>query len=559
MNRKKKRLTMMTALLLIAIIPTLIASVVLAYVGTESMRSSLNSAVYHELIVAAEQLESYYTYDLANSQDGKPTYDHSYVDSMRENDIQLTLFLGDERYLTSIEDSSNPSGRNEGTAANADIWAEVSSGNQYTASGVDISGENYFVAYVPWTDANGNVIGMAFAGKAESVVNDDVSSATNLLIRVAVVLMIICSLEVIFVAYKIKQPLMVIDRNLELLSNGQLKPWRTAKSSIREIDSIIQSRIQLSNALKNIVEKVQGVSAVLVKEGNDMKAIAASTSTSAEDISGAVEEMANGAMTMASDIEQANGRVVEMGDRIEGIVDGINDLDSVATGMDAAGKKAMDIIEVLDTSNVKTVDAIQVVAQNVKDTDKSVEEISKAVKVITSIAEQTNLLALNASIEAARAGEAGKGFAVVAGEISNLADQSSESAKQIEAILTNLVADSKRSMDKMEEVQTHLQEQQKNLKDTQQEFANVSEGIQDTRTQSNMVDVQAKECDDSRSGVIKSISNLSATSEQNAARAQETTSSIMKLTTSINTVSKQATELQKQAQALEDAMTFFKL
>jgi hypothetical protein len=33
----------------------------------------------------------------------------------------------------------------------------------------------------------------------------------------------------------------------------------------------------------------------------------------------------------------------------------------------------------------------------------------------------------------------------------------------------------------------------------------------------------------------------------------------MKLTTSINTVSKQATELQKQAQALEDAMTFFKL
>jgi methyl-accepting chemotaxis protein len=262
---------------------------------------------------------------------------------------------------------------------------------------------------------------------------------------------------------------------------------------------------------------------------------------------------------MASDIEHANVDASEMGERIEEIVGAITDLDKVASGMDVAGKKAMDIISVLDGSNVKTVEAIQVVAQNVEATDRSVEEISKAVNVITSIADQTNLLALNASIEAARAGEAGKGFVVVASEISNLADQSSESAQQIEEILTNLVADSKRSIEKMEEVQKHLQAQQKNLKDTQTEFANVSEGIADTRSQSSMVDGQAKECDESRGSVLKSISSLSATSQENAARTQETTDSIVKLTSSINQVAKQAAELQEQAQVLEEAMTFFKL
>jgi methyl-accepting chemotaxis protein len=559
MERKKKKLTMMATLLLIALVPTVLAALVLTYVGTKSMRSSLESDVYHELIVAADGLRDYYETDITHNADGMPTYDHTYVDSMQENDIHLTLLVGDERYLTSIKDDTNPSGRNEGTTANADIWNYVSQGNQYTDRGVDINGEKYFVAYVPWSDADGNIIGMAFAGKEEALVNSEVNNASRQLLIVAIVLLVVASVVVTIIARSIKEPLVIIDKNLELLANGDLKPWKTAKSGVREIDSIIQSRKELSTALQDIVSKVQQVSNELLQNGNELQSVAADTSASAEDISYAVEEMSKGAVTMATDIEHATEKVVEMGDRIEEIVGGINDLDNVASGMDTAGKNAMQIVSALDSSNVKTVDAIQVVAQNVEATDRSVLAISEAVNVITSIAEQTNLLALNASIEAARAGEAGRGFAVVASEISNLADQSSESAKQIEAILTNLVDDSKRSIDKMEEVQEHLQEQQQNLKDTQREFSNVSDGIQNTRNQSEMVDGQAKECDDSRESVIHIISSLSETSEQNAARTEETTSSIVGLTDSINTVATKATELQEQAQILEEAMQFFKL
>ena len=556
---RKKKMTMMSALLMVALIPTIVSALVITFVAITSMSNALEYDVYHELEVAAEGLRGHYIGDIVNSENHTPEYEHDYVDSLLENNIHLTLFLNDVRYITSIEDSSNSSGRNEGTTADSDIWARVSSGEMVTQHNVDINGEKYYVAYVPLTDDSGSVYGMAFAGKEEKLVEEEIKSVSTKIGIATIIVIIFCTVVVIMVAKKIREPLAIIDKNLELLAEGELKPWKTAKSSIAEIDSIIQSRKRLSTALQDIIETVQHTSEELLTSGNELKVVAANTSTNAEDISHAVEEMAKGAVSMASDIEHANEKVVDMGGKIEGIVGGIGDLDNVANGMDVAGKKAMNIIEALDASNAKTAEAIQVVAENVEATDRSVSKISAAVNVITEIADQTNLLALNASIEAARAGEVGKGFAVVANEISSLADQSSDSAKQIGEVLSVLVTDSKRSIEKMEEVKRHLQEQQENLKNTQNEFANVSAGIQDTRNQSDIVDVQAKDCNASRSSVIDIISSLSSISEENAASTEETTASIQELTATINLVAQQANEVQQQAQNLEQAMGFFKL
>ena len=65
-------------------------------------------------------------------------------------------------------------------------------------------------------------------------------------------------------------------------------------------------------------------------------------------------------------------------------------------------------------------------------------EVAKLAKTITDISWRTRLLALNAAIEAARAGTAGRGFAVVAAEVRVLAQRASEAAADIEALVADL-------------------------------------------------------------------------------------------------------------------------
>ncbi len=67
--------------------------------------------------------------------------------------------------------------------------------------------------------------------------------------------------------------------------------------------------------------------------------------------------------------------------------------------------------------------------------NEKVTAINDAITIIDQIAFQTNILSLNAAVEAATAGEAGKGFAVVAQEVRNLANRSTQAAKEIKSLV----------------------------------------------------------------------------------------------------------------------------
>ena len=170
-----------------------------------------------------------------------------------------------------------------------------------------------------------------------------------------------------------------------------------------------------------------------------------------------IEEVANGAESQMQAMEQTAGAMEELTQGMQSIVNtssSVNEL-SAQSALDAeSGNKLMkQMIQQMDTiqnsvhSGVKQVETMK----------EQSEEIVKIIDVMQGITSQINLLALNAAIEAARAGESGRGFAIVADEVRKLAEQSSDSAKQIENLITQVMGTTNHTVHMMGKVDNEVQ------------------------------------------------------------------------------------------------------
>lgn len=213
----------------------------------------------------------------------------------------------------------------------------------------------------------------------------------------------------------------------------------------------------------------------------------------------------------------------------------------------------------LDAVNRHAIDSIDIIYNQTLTTNESAMKIKEATGLISSIADETNLLSLNASIEAARAGEAGRGFAVVASQIQKLAEQSNDSARQIDDIIYTLLEDSQKAVQTMEEVKEIITKQSENVSRTGSVFSQVQGGISESIQGVDEIADRTSQLNTARSNIVDVVQNLTAIAEENAASTQETSAAVNEVANIMQDFSDHAAKLQEIAHTLEANVDIFRL
>lgn len=570
-SKKNSSSRLRIKIMLVALFPMILMAVIVGITATRNMREGMKQEMMYALETEAHSLEQLYNavnddaYSVSGDKLMKGSFnvtdETDFLDSLVEGtEMQVTLFYGDTRMATTLKDQSGK--RLTGTKADESVARAVTQdGRTVEDYNITIDGEKYYACYAPLKGSGDKVIGMTFAGKPVKQVEALISQRTREIIIVETVMVLITLVVIFILTRSIQTGLQAAEKAVHSLSNGDLTAVVESKAMRRndELGDMAKGVAVLMNQLLEVVNNIRASSEQLLKSGTDLSNMASQTSSTADDISKAIEEISQGAVAQADEIEKASHDVDTMGQLIGHIADNVAELDQGTQEIKGSSDRSIDIIRELTDSNDRSMEAVKEISRQVNATNESALKIRAAVDLITSIAEETNLLSLNASIEAARAGEQGRGFAVVAGQIQKLAEQSNESAGSIADIIRDLLKDSENSVQVMEEVQKIMNEQQEKLHATRKQIVEVGDGISGAAQAAGMIRQQTENCNSARANVADVISNLSAISEQNAASTEETTASMEEMNAAINLLAESAQQLQEMSKSLEENISFFRV
>lgn len=271
--------------------------------------------------------------------------------------------------------------------------------------------------------------------KTENVnikINIDMSKAINMVIIIIVIITILSILFSIYIGRKFSKDLNIVAKNLNYISQGNLKDITQLKRKKNDEIGIMMNKIHntidfLISMFKDLNDNIKQLN-IATREIDSSSEKLEKTKTTIEhvvtSIKNLIHDLENFLKSLDKNIEvlfENSDNILKEASSIEKTIDKLSDFNSTTKEM---------TIETKETSNLIN-NLIINLASSFENFNKKVEQIFGFVEKITDISKQTNLLALNAAIEAARAGEAGKGFAVVADEIRSLSIETNDIAEDI--------------------------------------------------------------------------------------------------------------------------------
>ncbi len=386
-----------------------------------------------------------------------------------------------------------------------------------------LGGEEHLVCYAA---ANGGRIAKVSTPLSRVNKTANLAFLTNAILMI--VILAVCISPIIPVTRKMGKALAVTLGQISRIADGDLSIEVDEQVAARkdELGSVELSVKKLADNFGQLIGNIEETSTSLGMISADFSKDFDTVVDSIGNVNVAMEEIAKGATSQATESSNLNGKFVSIGDSIEAAGKSVEVLAQSTTVMKNYNKTAQQTIFDIEKMSRETTASVQEIKEQTEKTNKSAMQIRTATDMIADIASQTNLLSLNASIEAARAGEMGRGFAVVANEIRSLADQSKQSAQDIADIVKELIENSNISVEAMEKASEIMQKQSEGISTSKEVFTKLNDEIDNVVGAVGVISEEVKTLGKDKNEAMSGMGSLAAIAEENAASTWETSASM---------------------------------